>query len=166
MQGFSLDVIWHHFCHILLASTNQGHSRIKGRKLDYTMSGSCGKAPLQKSTQHGIKGKQWVFWHFYIHDNKLKPFSCKCDITLDGFPWQSAERPILNRSRELGLGEQSPSPEQPTKGARKSICWSFRITTQLHLPGAGGSPCLVEVVLEQAMEFMLFFCLLKTDGSA
>ena len=121
---------------------------------------------LQKSTQHGIKGKQWVFWHFYIRDNKLKPFSCKCDITLDGFPWQSAERPILNTGREVGLREQSPSPEQPTKGASKSICWSFRITAQLHLPGAGGSPCLEEVVLEQVMEFMLFFCLLKTDGSA
>lgn len=71
----------------------------------------AGDSLLQKSTQRGLKGKQWVFWHFYTGDNKLKPFSCKRDITLDGFPWQSTERPILKRGKEVGLGEQSQSPE-------------------------------------------------------
>ena len=47
------------FCHSLLVSTGQGHSRFKGRKLGYSTSGSSGKAPLQKSTQHAIFGNNW-----------------------------------------------------------------------------------------------------------
>lgn len=95
---------------------------------------------LQKSTQHGIKGKQWVFWHFYIRDNKLKPFSCKCDITLDGFPWQSAERPILNTGREVGLREQSPSPEQPTKGLVKAFVGRLESLLSSTFPVPGAAP--------------------------
>lgn len=59
LQGFSLDIIWHHFCHILLVITSQGRSGFKGRKLDYSTSGSSGKALLQKSTHHANFGNNW-----------------------------------------------------------------------------------------------------------
>ena len=59
LQGFSLDIMWHHFCHILLVITSQGHSGFKGRKLEYSTSGSSGKAPLQKSTHCAIFGNNW-----------------------------------------------------------------------------------------------------------
>lgn len=55
-----------------------------------------------------LKGKTVGVLHFCTNDNKLKPFSCKCGITLDGFPWQSTEWPILNRGkkkkRKMALG--------------------------------------------------------------
>lgn len=50
-----------------------------------------------------LKGKTVGVLHFCTNDNKLKPFSCKCGITLDGFPWQSTEWPILNRQK-MALG--------------------------------------------------------------
>lgn len=72
---------------------------------------------------------------FYARDNKLKPFSCKCDSTLDSFPWQSTEWPTSNRGKGTEPGELSQSPEERMKGAWKSICQPFRVITQLSTQG-------------------------------
>lgn len=63
------------------------------------------RQPFAKEYTAWLKGKTVGVLHFYTSDNKLKPFSCKCDTALDGFPWRSTEWSILNRGKEMELGE-------------------------------------------------------------
>lgn len=65
------------------------------------MSSPCRRQPSAKSAQHGAES---VMLAFDASDNKLKPFSYKCDDTLDSFPWQSTKWPPSNRGKETEPG--------------------------------------------------------------
>lgn len=81
----------------------------------------CRRQPSAKEHTAWLKGKTVGVLAFYTSDNKLKPFSCKCDITLDGFPWQSTERPILKRGRAMELGSKPSCQSSLPKGLVKAF---------------------------------------------